>query len=724
MSTYSINIGTPYESSFEGILDPNHILNKIPNNTSQLVVPKSVRDSLFTIWDNISFKKINTGASVSIPYIGIGSRDHLNDYISGGSDNGLKILMGKPMFNGDSILNDNLLDYDISDVDFFFYNSKPDGFGNPHNQFTKVAFLAGNSASLFDNAPYILSQENVGATAIDLTIHNDGGKIIIDSNEEIQIGSPTTKITLISGSGSSGIKTLPAGLPGDIQLNLDNCDFGFVEGLSASGSSANVGNVLLLGSGNKPYWGSLHINSIFTLNQVLGSGNESDGNNLIMSTDDIIYLGDTGLTGSLYNDGTDSFFNSENIKIRAGSSMRLDIGSVTPPNSVLKTDSSGFLKWANDSALPGGSSSNIQFNDSNSFGGTNDFKWDNVNQSVKINGANQNHSLSLKPNSSGGIYINGAVGSTGEYLHIRESTTDVLKILSSDRSIIMDSTAIYNFSFGSDGTFNKFTFNNSSSSDPAYKKHITLTSTANTTGTNNNQKEEFRIDYKDRHSNLSSTIAMSPANQGGMYIGTVNTKDEALFLGDHTNSTTPSYSASMVIYPQPNSISSILDRSESKSVVIGNSVKKNPTPGTTMNTTDDKRALGINIVPEVDSHLNGVHATVPRPIVLPGDGIIENIDSSYLIITDPVGATLKRIGIHMMAAPFGTTIRMWNATTSPMTIDSYPSPNSNIFIDVGSYVLQTNGMLELVYLPTEVSGLVFPHGFTAINENGLWHKVN
>ena len=54
--TYSI--GTPPTDATK-LADFQSILNILPDNTSKLIAPKDVRDSSYTIWENIVFKPNN-----------------------------------------------------------------------------------------------------------------------------------------------------------------------------------------------------------------------------------------------------------------------------------------------------------------------------------------------------------------------------------------------------------------------------------------------------------------------------------------------------------------------------------------------------------------------------------------------------------------------------------------------------------------------------------------
>ena len=56
---------------------------------------------------------------------------------------------------------------------------------------------------------------------------------------------------------------------------------------------------------------------------------------------------------------------------------------------VLKTDGSGSLSWANNlsgSSTPGGSNTNVQFNDGGAFGGDADLTWDKTNNVLGVTG--------------------------------------------------------------------------------------------------------------------------------------------------------------------------------------------------------------------------------------------------------------------------------------------------------------------------------------------------
>ena len=105
-TTYSISQGVTYAE-----LLPNFqsVLNVLPDNTQKLIAPRDVRDSFFTTWESIVFKKTKLSSSGN-EYIGI---DDINLT--------QKVYFGKKLVGGVEVLNDDLLS---NDTDFYFYNNK------------------------------------------------------------------------------------------------------------------------------------------------------------------------------------------------------------------------------------------------------------------------------------------------------------------------------------------------------------------------------------------------------------------------------------------------------------------------------------------------------------------------------------------------------------------------------------------------------------------------
>ena len=154
--TYSISQGVTYAELFPNF---QSILNVLPDNTQKLIAPRDVRDSFFTTWENIVFKKTTTSTSDE-QYIGIDQIDLTQ-----------KVFFGKKRLSGIDIMNTELLS---SDVDFFFYNTKTE----PQSDYsTKLAFLAG-TGSFYDldnvKSPYIESKvvQGINGSYLNFEIRN------------------------------------------------------------------------------------------------------------------------------------------------------------------------------------------------------------------------------------------------------------------------------------------------------------------------------------------------------------------------------------------------------------------------------------------------------------------------------------------------------------------------------------------------------------------------
>lgn len=137
MSTYSI--GTP-PTDADKLADLQSIFNELPDNTSKLISPKKVRDSIYSLWENIAFKPTTVPSSV-VEYIGI-DQSSLKE----------KIFLGKKQVSGQYVMNSDLLS---SDVDIFLFNTKSEPSANNN---TKIAIIAGTSSNFKGgdlNAPYL-----------------------------------------------------------------------------------------------------------------------------------------------------------------------------------------------------------------------------------------------------------------------------------------------------------------------------------------------------------------------------------------------------------------------------------------------------------------------------------------------------------------------------------------------------------------------------------------
>ena len=183
MSTYSINISTPTETTsyfLTGDLGTfsnfRLLLDRLPDNLDKLIQPRDLRDTMLSLWDSVVFKQTTTSG---FEYVGIDAGNPIN------RDLNKKILLGKRSFSGTFSYSDPQTMHVMqgltgSDSDIFIYNTK----GDTEQQIrTRFQIISGNDYSLNQNMPYIQSQVISGSTesrSFDLV--NQLGDINIDSD--------------------------------------------------------------------------------------------------------------------------------------------------------------------------------------------------------------------------------------------------------------------------------------------------------------------------------------------------------------------------------------------------------------------------------------------------------------------------------------------------------------------------------------------------------------
>jgi hypothetical protein len=144
----SLTASGTYSFSFtEGSL-----LENLKDNESAYIIPKYLRDATTSLWYSIPFRETTPSGSDSF-YIGIDSAaPNRNLDIN-------KILIGKRSYSGTQsytastdIMTSDLLN---SDIDIYFYNTKPDTESQIK---TSISFLTGTEKNINRDAPYIQSQ--------------------------------------------------------------------------------------------------------------------------------------------------------------------------------------------------------------------------------------------------------------------------------------------------------------------------------------------------------------------------------------------------------------------------------------------------------------------------------------------------------------------------------------------------------------------------------------
>ena len=234
MATYSKYIGTLYETISSSLLldnaatqsyafTNNIVYTELPNNTSKLIDPKSIRNAILSVYDTIPFKETSVGNTT---YIGIDNGDPNNKDLKS------KIYLGKRNSFGSEIMDSNLLS---SNTDIFIYNTKSD-LSSYQNK-TSIVLLSGVNYNLNQKAPKIESE----------TAYNKNNNEILSLN-------------LINNSGDIGIISKGPN-SGDIggTVSINNIVFPSIQdsdpSLGLGGSSSN--NRVLLQNNGSLIWSDL-----------------------------------------------------------------------------------------------------------------------------------------------------------------------------------------------------------------------------------------------------------------------------------------------------------------------------------------------------------------------------------------------------------------------------------------------------------------------------------
>lgn len=204
------------------------------------------------------------------------------------------------------------------------------GGSNGTVQFNKNSFLEGNSSFTFN--------ESIGTLTVPAITSNLHGDV-------------TGNLT----GDTTGVHT------GDVLGNVEGNVLGNVTGILTGDSyGTHTGNVIGNVSGNL----SGNVSGNLTGNTTgVHSGN-------VVSA---LYIG----TGNINVSTSANLGNVSGVKITGGSA-----------NQFLRTDGSGNLSWAASGGVqPGGSDTQIQFNDANSLGGSSAFTFTKSNAYVSLNGS-------------------------------------------------------------------------------------------------------------------------------------------------------------------------------------------------------------------------------------------------------------------------------------------------------------------------------------------------
>ena len=265
---------------------------------------------------------------------------------------------------------------------------------------------------------------SVGTTLTDLNV--DSGTLFVDSsNDTVSVGSTSSNDKLFV-NGSLRLGTNPSLKHGGAYLDV-----------SHSNGTATQLRIRDNGSGSDPIFKVFNGSNsaeVFKVsgNEVLYSDNVkakfgTGGDLEIYHDGSNSFIDDAG-TGSLFlrsgttyiqnaagtktaiatnSGGAQTFYHNNSAKLATSATGitvtgTIDVnGEYSLPSAdgsadqVLVTDGSGTLSFANNSATPGGSNTQIQFNDSGSFGGASNLTYTSSTDTLSVTNLDVNGSLSL-----------------------------------------------------------------------------------------------------------------------------------------------------------------------------------------------------------------------------------------------------------------------------------------------------------------------------------------
>lgn len=316
-STFSQSSGLTLAVSKTSITD---VLSILPDNTSELISPRDVRDAIYSNWEHGGVLRWNTLSSKD--YIGV-AQNTIKDF---------KLLFGKKQLSGSDIMNTSLLN---SDTDIFLYNTKSD----TGSQDLKISFLSGNSSSLYLSAPYIEVQQVASPSSLNFNLtHNQasGGdfNFIAGLNGNITLNKFVLPTQI---EFNSQISVPTSSVASDYFLTTDSS--GNVSVKKAVGISGSITIASSLQVGSSSIFGGTQWGILFEDN----SGKLQQSNDFLFNTSlNQLSVGSFSVTTGGTVSGND--FKVSQILYESGSNktvgtVSLIAGSASVINSLVTTDS-------------------------------------------------------------------------------------------------------------------------------------------------------------------------------------------------------------------------------------------------------------------------------------------------------------------------------------------------------------------------------------------------
>lgn len=279
--------------------------------------------------------------------------------------------------NGNVITNilttGNVTTNNIYATHYFYSNGQPfigGGNGSPSGanttvQFNNAGVFGGSSSFTFNSSTQLLTIANINVYS--------SANLGAVSNLKITGGSAGYVLST-DGTGNLswvGSNFSPGGSNTQIQFNFDNTFAGDPE--FTYDPDSNLLSVLNIDTND------IVANNTVTANLFYTTGNVNTGN--------INVTGRANISGNLRAIGNVTFASSPNVTLGQVNNIHITGGT---NGYVLTTDGTGNLSWqpggGGGNGSPGGTNTQIQYNDNNLFAGSPYFTYDNSTQTVQISG--------------------------------------------------------------------------------------------------------------------------------------------------------------------------------------------------------------------------------------------------------------------------------------------------------------------------------------------------
>jgi len=256
-------------------------------------------------------------------------------------------------------------------------NGTPGG-SNTQIQFNNAGAFGGNSALTFNNTTKLLRVDgNL------LTINNVQASVLVSNvatGTAPLIVTSTTKVANLSVETANTATFANTSTTANVAITVSNAAQPNITSVGNLTSLNVTGNILVGGRGNVT--GNLTVGNLDTNGTIVATTMSTTGNSTVNGVLQVGVSGSLKVLGNVNTSSSSNVFlgNVENIHISGGIN-----------GYVLSTDGTGNLSWSaggggGGNGTPGGSNTQVQYNDSGAFGGSAFLTFNEVTNTLQVAG--------------------------------------------------------------------------------------------------------------------------------------------------------------------------------------------------------------------------------------------------------------------------------------------------------------------------------------------------